>query len=183
MSSTANVSVGKPKVGGAISVAPLATTLPSDAITALDAAFKSLGYVSDAGLVNSNTAATQDVKAWGSDVVLTLQTEKPDTFKFTLIEVLNVDVLKFVYGDSNVTGTLATGIEIEANADEAIEHEIVIDMIMRGGTLKRIVLPNAKVVSVSDITYSDGASVGYETTVKALPDSNGNTHYEYIIKN
>lgn len=177
-----NVSVGKPKVGGAISVAPLNTTLPTDAETALDEAFKSLGYVSDAGLVNTNTASTQDVKAWGSDIVLTLQTEKPDTFKFTLIEVLDENVLKFIYGDNNVTGTLATGLTVKANAEEAKEREIVIDMVMRGGALKRTVIPYGKVVTVGDITYSDGAVVGYETTIAAMPDAEGNTHYEYIIK-
>ena len=48
--------------------------------------------------------------------------------------------------------------------------------------LKRVVLPNAKVTTVGDITYSDGAAVGYETTVSAFPDADGNTHYEYIIK-
>lgn len=182
MSSTANVSTGKPKIGGAISVAPLGTTLPTDATSALDAAFKSLGYVSDSGLVNSNTATTDDVKAWGSDTVLNLQTEKPDTYKFTLLEVLNVDVLKFIYGDSNVTGDLDTGITVTANADEAEDRVIVVDMIMRGKVLKRIVCPSAKVITVGDVTYADGAPVGYETTVSATPDSAGNTHYEYIVK-
>ena len=46
MSNVANVSTAKPKVGGAIYSAPLGTTLPVDATTALDVAFKSLGYIS-----------------------------------------------------------------------------------------------------------------------------------------
>ena len=97
-----------------------------------------------------------------------------------MIEVLNLDVLKAVYGDSNVSGTLATGITINANSTEQSDCCWAIDMVMRNGALKRVVIPNGKVTTVGNITYSDSAAVGYETTVSAHPDASGQTHYEYI---
>lgn len=175
-----NVSVGKPKVGGAIFRAPAGTNLPTDVKTALAAAFASVGYISDSGVVNSNSPSSSDVKAWGGDRVGSYQTEKPDTFKFTMLESLRDTVLKAVYGDDNVTGTLISGLTVKSNSDDQASCAWVIDMILNGGYLKRVVIPSAKVTAVGDITYVDGQPISYEVTLSAAPDSSGNTHYEYL---
>lgn len=182
MADVKNVTAAKPKVGGAVYSAPLGTELPKDATTPLNEAFKALGYISDDGLSNTNSPDSDSVKAWGGDTVLTTQTEKEDTFSYTLIEALNVEVLKEVYGADNVTGTIKDGIVIKANSKELPSHSIVVETILNGGVLKRVVLPVAKVSEIGDITYSDGDPVGYEITMQAMPDSDGNTHYEYIKK-
>lgn len=175
-----NVSAGKPAIGGAVARAVAGTTAPTDATTALASAFKALGYCSEDGLVNSNAPSTTDIKAWGGDKVLNIQEEKTDTFKLTLIEALNSDVLKAVYGSTNVTGALATGLTVTANAKEPEEGVWAIDMVMNSNTVKRIVIPHGKISDLGDISYTDSDAVGYEITITALPDSSGNTHYEYI---
>lgn len=184
MSDVSNVSAGKPKINGAAYRAPLGTAVPTDATTALNDAFQPLGYISSDGLSNENSPESDEVKAWGGDTVLSLQTDKPDKFKFTLIETLNVLVLKAIYGDDNVTGTLETGVTVRANSSEQAACCWVFDLIMRGGVLKRIVVPNGKVSEVGEIAYKDEETVGYETTVTAMPSAEieGDTHREYLKK-
>lgn len=175
-----NVTAGKPKVGGSLYRAPIGTVLPTDATTALAEAFTCLGYISEDGLTNDNSPESENIKAWGGDTVLTVYTSKEDTFGFTMIEALNVEVLKTIYGDKNVSGTLSTGITVKANSADLDEYIWVVEMVLRGGVLKRIVIPDAKVSEVGTITYADGDAVGYETTLQCAPDAEGNTHYEYI---
>lgn len=183
MSNTAYVSTGKPKVSGAVFRAPLGSTLPTSASATLDNAFKELGYVSDDGVTNSNAPESSNIKAWGGQVVLVVQTEKKDEWKLKLIESLNPEVLKTVYGDSHVTvDSTNHTITVNANAEQLADHCYVIDTVMKGNAMKRIVIPVGSLSNLADIVYKDDEAVGYEITISALPDSSGNNHYEYIVQ-
>jgi hypothetical protein len=179
MPTVSNVSAGKPKLTGAVYRADAGTALPTDATTALAAAFKELGFVSEDGVTNNNTPESDNIKAWGGQTVLVVQNEKNDEFTFTLIEALNVEVLKTVYGSTNVTETNGA-ITIKATADPIPNAVYVIDVVMTGGKAKRIVIPDGAISEIGEIVYKDDEPIGYELTVNALPDASGVNHYEYI---
>lgn len=180
MADVTQVTAGKPKVGGHIYRAPVGTTLPTDATTALDNAFIDMGYASEDGLTNANSPESTVIKAWGGTPVLTIQESKEDTFQLVFISAENVEVQKMVYGDTNVTGTsFSTGVSVTANAKELEEAAYVIETIARGNIAHRIVIPRAKPTEIGEIVYSDTDALGYDVTLGCTADEAGNTHYEY----
>ena len=179
MSDAANVNAGKPASSGAVFVAPLGTTLPTDATTAKESAFKEVGYISSDGVTNSNSIESSDVKAWGGDTVLTLSTSKTDTFAFTMIESDNVEALKVAFGDANVSTSNGL-ITIQANNSAQANRCFIIEMIGNDGKARRVVIPNGAVSALGDITYKDDTPIGYPITITAALDTNNNTHYEYV---
>ena len=121
------VSTAKPKVTGAVSVAPLGSALPTDATSELDTAFKSLGFVSEDGFTISTSSTSENIKEWGGEVVNSSQTEKSESAKIKLIEALNAEVLKFVYGSSNVPKiiTLSPYLKLFFSFDFFMLHNIL----------------------------------------------------------
>jgi len=175
-----NVSTGKPKISGGVWFAPLGTTLPTDATSALDEAFTCLGYVSEDGLSNSNEMDVSAIKAWGGNIVYRSLTELNDTFAFALIESENVDVLKAVYGSDNVTITDNGDIKVNVVAEDPTEMVWVFELALRGGKAERIIVSDGAVTSRDEITFNDSDAIAYGITVSAYPDSSGNTHHFYI---
>lgn len=179
MNDAKNVSFGKPKATGAVFVAPAGTILPTNATSALDSAFKGLGYVSEDGLVNSVETDTENVNAWGGDLVLTGQTTFAETFLVNLIET-NPEALKVYYGADNVEVN-GDSITIKQNSGVLPACVVVFEIVLTGGRVKRIVIANAQIVDRSgEITYVDGEPIAYPALFQAYPDANGNTHVEYI---
>lgn len=183
-----NVTTGKPNsVSGAVFWAPYADdlTMPTDATTALAAAFKQVGYISEDGVTNNIDKETESIKAWGGDIVLVTQTGQEDKFTFKMIEGLNDEVLKTIFGSDNVTVVAASGndpktISVAVNMADEEEGAWVINMVTRGNNAKRIVIPRAMVTELGEIAYTDADAIGYEVTLTAMKDSSGNTHYEYM---
>lgn len=173
----AKASAAKPAVGGGIWTAPAGSTLPTTSSAALDSAFASLGYVSDAGVQRNISRDSTVIHAWGGDPVAVLSNNKTETFKFKLIEPSNVDVLGLVFGEAS--GTLATGITVKSKADISTPRAFVIETIMADDVHQRIVVPEAVVTDIGEIVYVDNDVVGFDVTITAMADAQGNTAYEY----
>ena len=175
-----NVTVGKPRVGGAVYIAPIGTTLPTNATDDLSSVFKCLGYISDDGLEVEDERETEEINAWGGDIVAILNKSYKTTFKLKFIEVLNVDVLKVVYGESNVTVGDDGMITIKGNNATLSEYVWVLDTITLNNRARRDVYPCGKVSEVGATNYKDDELVGFESTITGMADTEGNSKYTYI---
>lgn len=176
-----NVSFGKPKATGALFYAPKGTTVPTNATSDLDAAFRNVGYISEDGLVNATETDTESVNDWSGTEVLSGQTSFAEMFTFNMLEI-NQNSMKLYYGEDNVEtdgdGNI-TAIKVKpAELDEVV---FVAEVVLTGGRIKRVVVPHGKFVDRSgEISYVNSEAVTYPVQLKAYPDTDTSTHAEYF---
>lgn len=188
--SSANVTFSKPGTSanksGYIWVAPLGTEAPTNATTELDTAFVGLGYLSEDGLVEpASLTAGDDIVAAGGDTVAQADPTFSKTWTGTCIEALNEDLLKVVYGATNVTVTPASGtsdgmITVKEQTREVEHHVIVIDEMLKGGRKRRNVMPDATFLLTGDISHVHTALVNFEFTINAYQTATQPAQTQYI---
>jgi hypothetical protein len=164
-------------------VAPLGTPLPTDATTALNAAFISLGRISDDGVDKTESRPKTDKFDWGGSLIASLQDSFMLTLKFKLLQLVNADVQRTVHGDSNVTVTPATathGTRLGAAINSKLLDQgvYVIDAYYQQ-TSGRLVIPIARPVEVGQLKWVHKDLAAYELTVQAFADNDNNMAYEY----
>lgn len=179
----ANVTTSKPKVAGAIHIAPYGTALPTDAVTPLSSAFKCMGFVSQDGVSEDVTKTMNKFKDWGGDIVLSAEESFENTYKYKLLEVLNVDVLRFGFGDENVTGTLESGLTVTKKAGNDTPRVIVIESILNGNIAKRTVIPQGVLSGIGTIVQKKNDLQGIDCTIDCIATSSGATSFDYYKKN
>lgn len=169
-----NIQIVRPSAEGAAFRAPSTATLPASA-TATMTGFTSLGWLSEDGISMSINKSTQDIKGFGGDIALTIQTEHSVEFKIKPLE-FNNEVKKTIFGASNVD---ASG-NITVNGDELETCKWVFDMRGRNSELIRICVPAGKVTELGELPFKTGEPVASELTIDCFPDASGNKAYIYV---
>ena len=184
MTDKRNVMVGKPKIGGSIFRSPLGIALPTSNSTVLNAGFTGQGYCSDAGVQFSKNTSFNGFTAWGGDEVANAEASVTRAWEFLLIEAMNENVLKTVYGDGSVTTTAATPTTgatytVIDTGERLPLSQWVFDLAFEEA-MRRIVVPMAKITTEDfTITYSDSELVAYPVKLTPYRDKNGAFGYEY----
>jgi hypothetical protein len=155
-------------ITGELYAAPLGTTLPTDTSTALNAAFKGLGYFSEDGVTETFEKDTEDITAWqNAKRVRTLITSAKATYSGTLIQT-NVDVIETVFGTS-VTQTVSHG-SYTINPGATSGRLAWVLEVIDGAEIKRIVLEEGEITELGETNYATGEAIGYAMTLEAYTD-------------
>ena len=181
-----NVTAASPISTGGILVAPKGTALPTDTDTALNAAFKALGYIGEGGIEPAGEGASyKDIKAWGGDIVTSvLETKSITKYRFSLLEVFTEEVAKLVFGAANVTFTAAgagtpSKLAILDKGDEIPRKAYVFEMAY-GAKKLRYCFPDAQMAVVGEGPLVHNNITSYQVEITAHPNAAGVRSYRYL---
>ena len=181
-----NITIGRPKAGGAVFWAPAGTPLPTSAEDTLDGAFVNLGYVTEDGLTISTAEEGDDIKAWGPEDVMHSQTGYSKTASLALLETSKIAVLQFLYGDANVTANPDGTVAWDDTGDPLPRGVMVVDTLQNNASttprIKRQVLGDAQFIDRSgDHVYNNSDPLSYPIVMKAFKFTPaGETKQTYI---
>ncbi|MET8185728.1 phage tail protein [Streptomyces sp. NPDC005246] len=173
-------------VTGAVYVAPVGTTAPTDPYTPWGAGWIDLGYCTEDGLTESLNEDRQEFKAWGRKrPVRTQITNRTNTFKIGTQET-KAHTVSLFYGvdiaDMTSSGTGDTQFISwnEPEDPEPMYYALGMDVI-DGDYPKRIVVARAEVTAKGDIVYKADQTVSYDLTFTALEAASGVSAINYML--
>lgn len=177
-----NVLVGAPdqKTTGAILSAPLETVLPDSPLETPDAAFKSSGYISEAGLTLTPERSTASIKDWSGAIVRQILEEFNGTLAWEHLET-NQESLENYFGDENVTvaaATASTGKQMTAvlGAFE-LPRKSYLFRIKDGKKRVLIKVPDGQVTEQGEVAFTKTGAILWPVTLSTFPDAEGNNIY------
>lgn len=183
VNSSVSVAASKPAPGGAVYYAPLGTALPTDATTALPAAYKLLGPISADGIKPSRDTKIEKIKEWDGSTLAALLTDESRSFELTFYGVHDVDVNAYLFGGSAVYTPPAAGAPSRVALSDVggKPADAVLAIEMRHGVKRhRVVVPVADAVVTGEEPWVAGGLKGYTVTVEALKNVSGVRVYEYF---
>ncbi|MEU5160459.1 hypothetical protein AB0G74_12720 [Streptomyces sp. NPDC020875] len=172
-----NANAVRVAITGAAYVAPAKTVMPTDSTTNWPAAAVDIGWISDDGITESNSAESSEIKGWqGGQTVRKVISSSEMTFSFTCIETSKTVLELYHKGSKVVTATGKHALAIKAPGPDRRAYGFdVID----GTSHIRVVIPDGEVTETGDITYKGDEAVAYEITVTAYPGPDGTVAIKY----
>lgn len=165
--------------------APTETALPTDATTALAAAYLDGGYIAESGADISRNTETVEIDAYGTFApVRTLVTKETTSFGLSFRESNLVSLSVYnrlpLTGDDALTATTAGAVDVTDGPARDLTYVCVIDSL-DGLNKVRKVFPRVRVTGRMNEQIAKAQNIAYGVTLTAEPDSNNISSYSYYI--
>ena len=169
-----DVKLGIGNATGMFFHAPAGTELPEYPSETLDAAWKSVGDVTDAGITLTTNKNTQNLKNWANVIKRVVLTEHDENIQAPIMDTTE-ESLKTVLGADNVNVTPAAvghGKIVKANlSDNKLPDEEAFLWLMKDGdALIGIGCTRGQVTAVENVSFAPGAGITWTPTITALGD-------------
>ena len=165
-------------VTGTVWVAPVGTALPDDVTTPLNAAFESVGYISEDALVEALSITQELLRAWQRPIGLrTLTTEVAWTFQFGMLETSPL-VLDLYYGGAETTvdtGVAATAIK----AWPTSSRKAMVIEIEDGDVITRYAIPVVEIGEREEVNHTNTEGTIWGVTVNVMGSSLDEMGFRY----
>lgn len=165
---------------GAVAVAPIGTTAPTDARTALPSAWESSGYVSEDGMSVAVTRTTTPIRDWSKAAVRQLLTEYGGAITLSFLGV-DEFALGRVFGESNVTKTAATtthGEQLKVGIGAELPPIESFCFSMKDGDARiRVYVPRGQFTEVAQVDFKPDAGHTVGGTISTYDDGTGKSIY------
>lgn len=154
--------------GADVLVAPLLSTAPTDVTTPWDAAFESLGLLSEDGMEQMQESEATDYFAHGGAFIRNSRSKFKKSIKVICLED-NATVFGLVNpgSTSETDGDITTRTVKTPVADARMFGIELVD----GDVTKRIVIPRGEVTEVGSVKISDADMTAYELTIAIYSDA------------
>lgn len=160
-------------------VAPLGTASPGDPEVQPEALWLPLGALSEDGLVQGFDEDTQTYTPWGYTApIRTSITSSLRTFSVTAWETGRTTVQSLQYRIPVDDLTPTTGLTTFAETASPVPDRRSFWFIVIDGEFQRgFYVPEGEITERSDVTHKQDEVAGFEWTITAYPDADGNTVY------
>lgn len=179
----AGVSGGGPSGLGLAWFAPLGTAAPADAKTALAAAYKDAGLITENGLSKKVSESSKDINAFGSGApARTLVTSSKTTFDLGFLESNPVSLAVYNRLPLNAIQPDATGaFDFTEGQHRTQKYAACFDVVDGLNHLRGFAV-DVEVTDRADLSVTAGSEISYGVTLTAYPGPDGVAiHWFYLM--
>ena len=167
---------------GAVFVAAVGTTAPTDAKTALSGSWTDGGYVDENGISITVNRSTTPIRDWSRAAVRNILSEFDGSIAVNFLQVDEFSAQR-VFGSSNVTKTAATttkGELIKVSIGAQLPPVEAWCFNMKDGDARiRVYIPNGQITDVSEMAYKPDQGHVIGGTLSCYDDGTGHSIYVF----